>query len=528
MKKMNIFLLGIVLFGFILRIYQLGEVPHGITHDEIGYIFNSYSLAQTGKNVLGESYPFLNYLVRAGYPFMPVTTYISVIVFKFLPLSAFAGRLPNALMGTISIALIYFLAKQIFKKESVALLSALSLAIMPWHIFFSRTAYDIGTAAFFYLLAVVAFFRYPILSMLSFLFALLSYRGMAPISIPLMALLLIYKKTPVRIMVGFLVVIVLFAAVSFANKNRGFLAETKIDVGKVAWEIELMRRDTMGPEKLKQAFINKPMSVLGRWTSNYLYSYSVGHLFLHGEASQIYTMYMRGKLYLVDLLLLLAGAFFLIRKKQEKGAVIFVFGLLAVSGIPGAIVGEPYATRTLPMTIPFALLIATGIDGLIHIRNYGKLIAIGLFGISLFSFTHFLFDYYLRYAYQRADVWVSDMKQVQHDIATQPTPTKKALLTGTTLADLLQYAFYAHVSPTTVQEVWKNAQVNPSQKLELENVVFGGNCNDTHLMADVLDTKVYSIVFGRPNCFDQEEPDHVIRDFYKNTIWNVYYPKGAQ
>lgn len=527
--KYNFWLIAIVFLGFVLRVYQLGEVPRGVTHDEMGYIYNSYSIAKTGKNVLGESYPFLNYLVRAGYPFMPTPTYLSVIVFKFLPLSAFAGRLPNALMGTISVALIYFLAKQLFKKETVALLSASALAIMPWHIFFSRTAYDIGTAAFFYLLAATSFFTYPVLSIVSFLLALFSYRGMVPLAVPLMALLLIYgkivrKRLGVAIL-GFLLVIGIFVGVALINRNRGFLAEATIDLQKIAWEVELMRRDSAGPTKFKEIFLNKPLYIANRWVTNYFYAYSVGHLFVHGEASQIYTMYMRGKLYMIDALLLFTGVYFLIRKKQHKGSVFFALGLLAVSGIPGAIAGEPYATRTFPLTIPLALILGAGADGLIHLRIWGKLLATALIGVYLFSFSYFLFDYYERYTYQRGDVWVSDMKDVRSTIASYPDPRKKVLLTGTTLGDMLQYAFYARSSPLVVQDAWKKAQGELLQKPELDGVVFGGNCNDTHRMSEVLNLGEYSIVFGRPNCFDQEKPDHVIRDFYKNTIWNVYYPK---
>lgn len=42
-------LVGIILVAIILRFWQLGIVPAGVTHDELGYMYNSYSIAKTGQ-----------------------------------------------------------------------------------------------------------------------------------------------------------------------------------------------------------------------------------------------------------------------------------------------------------------------------------------------------------------------------------------------------------------------------------------------------------------------------------------------
>jgi len=68
--------------------------------------------------------------------------------------------LPSALAGTISILLIYFLVKKLFRVSPIALLSALLLAITPWSIHFSRFASEANIALSFFLFATVLFFHW--------------------------------------------------------------------------------------------------------------------------------------------------------------------------------------------------------------------------------------------------------------------------------------------------------------------------------------------------------------------------------
>ena len=46
-------LILIVLLGFSLRVVALDKVPPAMTHDELGYVYNAYSIAKTGEDVNG-------------------------------------------------------------------------------------------------------------------------------------------------------------------------------------------------------------------------------------------------------------------------------------------------------------------------------------------------------------------------------------------------------------------------------------------------------------------------------------------
>lgn len=538
MKKSYLILFLIIFAGALLRLYQLGDVPRGVTHDELGYVYNSYSLATSGRNLLGQPHPFLSYIYGGGFPFMPVTTYLSVIFFKFLPLSAFSGRLPNALLGTISIYLVYLLTKYLFRKESIAILAAGSLAVMPWHIFWSRTAYDVPVAAFFYLAAVTLFMyevnhrRLPIFSPVLFLAALLSYRGMAPVAPALMALCFWYArrylKTPPKSLrvfaAGAVFAAGIFAGTAYANRTHGFMSEAGIDFSKIAWDIELTRRETTGPEKIKQIFINKPMYLLNYYAPNYLNAFSPGHLFLHGEANQIYTMPMRGKLYLVDAVLILSGIYFLLKKRQARGAEMFVFGLVLAGALPCVLLGEPYASRGMFMAVGMAILVAVAIDGLVRIKNIGGIVGIILCAVYLYSGAHFIYDYFFRYTYQRSDVWVADMKEVTRRI--RETPGKgKTMIAGAGFVDVMEYAFYTKTDPVKVQSAWKNQNELANIRFKLDSVDFIQACaklSAFDLLPEVAD---YRLIISRPECFNKEIPADVIRDYYRNPVWKIFLPK---
>ncbi len=78
MLKRHLVLFLILLLAIVLRFWQLGDVPYGVTHDEMGYIYNAYSISQTGKNVFSESFPFLTWMNMQGWPFLPLPIYLSV------------------------------------------------------------------------------------------------------------------------------------------------------------------------------------------------------------------------------------------------------------------------------------------------------------------------------------------------------------------------------------------------------------------------------------------------------------------
>src|SRR5258708_24770677 len=196
MKKL--ILIAIIVLAFALRFYRLDSFP-ALNADEAAIGYNAYSLIQTGKDEHGHAWPihfqsFNDY--KPGLYFYLVLPFI-----KILGLNELAVRLPNAILSVATVLIVYFLVKELFKKDSIALLSALFLAISPWHIHFSRGGWEANTALFLVVSGVLFFHkgltknRYLYLSIIFFVLSMYCYQATRVVT-PLigLGLVLIYRK----------------------------------------------------------------------------------------------------------------------------------------------------------------------------------------------------------------------------------------------------------------------------------------------------------------------------------------------
>jgi len=140
-KKYNIFFLVVILaLAVFFRLYQLKTIPPGLYPDE----------AMNGNNAL-ETIHNNDYKVfysenngREGL-FIDIQA-VSVKIFGNEPWSL---RIISAIFGVFTVLGLYLLAKELFNKESIALLSSFFLAVSFWHINFSRIGFRAIMAPFF-------------------------------------------------------------------------------------------------------------------------------------------------------------------------------------------------------------------------------------------------------------------------------------------------------------------------------------------------------------------------------------------
>src|SRR5512146_195611 len=95
-KKEIIFFAAVLIIAAVLRLWMLGHVPISFSDDEIREVSNAYSIAKTGKDVLGNRLPLVFSLDGAS-TYGQVPIYISGIFFLIMPLTPFVSRLPFAL-----------------------------------------------------------------------------------------------------------------------------------------------------------------------------------------------------------------------------------------------------------------------------------------------------------------------------------------------------------------------------------------------------------------------------------------------
>ncbi|MDE2588914.1 MAG: glycosyltransferase family 39 protein, partial [Patescibacteria group bacterium] len=163
MKKIILIALfiGIFLLGTGLRFYKLGAVPNSMDWDEVSWGYNAYSVLLTGKDEYGQFLP-LSFKAFGDYK-QPVYVYSELLPIQLFGLNAFSVRFPSAFFGTLSIPFVFLLVYELFRKKKYAVpaafLSMLFFAISPWHIQFSRVAFESVLGLFFVLLGVWLFVK---------------------------------------------------------------------------------------------------------------------------------------------------------------------------------------------------------------------------------------------------------------------------------------------------------------------------------------------------------------------------------
>lgn len=146
----------IILLALALRLYQIGIVPVSLNRDEVGLGYDAYMLLKTGRDQYNK---FLPLTLRSSDDYKPALyAYLSVPVIGVLGLHEQSTRLTSALTGSLTIFILYFLVIETLKnhreftvgrEHKIALLAAFILAISPWHIQYSRGAYEVNLALFF-------------------------------------------------------------------------------------------------------------------------------------------------------------------------------------------------------------------------------------------------------------------------------------------------------------------------------------------------------------------------------------------
>jgi hypothetical protein len=358
-----ILFLLIVWFGFFVRTARIADIPAGLFCDEADVGYNAYMLLTTGHDEYGKVLPI--FFKSFGQYVGPVQIYSTVPFVWLYGLNEYATRLPSALYGVLGIFVLYLLVKELFRKESyavsLAVLSALLLAITPWHIQFSRVSLDGLTAFVFFTVLGLYWFLvaqrkiwFLPFSILAFAIGLYSY-FVARIFVPIFGLVLFVmyirfflKHVRMTVFCSFLVTLLLAPLVMNVLSSDGVVHWKQVSI-----------------------FYNPPKdeSVAERMVANYFRHYSVDFLFLKGDAGMPGQYITRhsvkhfGEFYFFEFPLVLVGIYFLYKRhRKSKVFYILLFWLLLFP--IGSIVSadeSPQATRSIIGVIPFTILAALGL-----------------------------------------------------------------------------------------------------------------------------------------------------------------------
>ncbi|MCD6553164.1 MAG: glycosyltransferase family 39 protein, partial [Anaerolineae bacterium] len=120
-------LLVILSVAVFLRLHNLANVPHGLSHDEL-------TNSQMAEDVLGGARPIY---FTGGYGHEPLYLYLMAATVRLFGNNALGIRLPSALCGLLGMGASYALARRLFGVK-VALITGAGLAVSWWPVFYSR------------------------------------------------------------------------------------------------------------------------------------------------------------------------------------------------------------------------------------------------------------------------------------------------------------------------------------------------------------------------------------------------------
>ena len=145
------FIFAVFLFS---RLFRLSSLPYGIHVDEQGAVLDGYYLSHYGydRNMAHMPPHLMNYFNGQS----SLYAYSAALIFKFLPFSVFAGRLPAVIWGSIGFFFLFALCRELFDKDNaIALLSTVFYTSFPFIMSSQRWGLDCNLYA---PLAVISMF----------------------------------------------------------------------------------------------------------------------------------------------------------------------------------------------------------------------------------------------------------------------------------------------------------------------------------------------------------------------------------
>lgn len=372
MTKPKFILLSIIILASVLRLWNLSSNPPGLTSDEAALGYNAYSILKTGRDEHGELLPIVFKSFGDWKPGLYV--YLTVPFVAVLGLNELSVRLVGAISGIVAVLLIFVLAKRLFNSEKTGILAAFVLATLPWHIHFSRGAWEISLAFTLLLGGLVLFLKRNFyLAALLFGLTYWAYQGakMAT-TVTLLGLLLVYYKDIFKVnrnillKCGAIFILLLTPIALSVLQGKGGRLEvfsvfsyppSEEFVKKTLSQEDNKSRNSLEYNLYHSNLLHFKRGVIGR----YLNYYSPRFLFFEGDwNNQRHSVPNAGQLLLIQLVFLIAGFIALAKLKADKTA-LFIWFLLFTLSLPAALSRDSIqAVRSFNMILPLTLLLALG------------------------------------------------------------------------------------------------------------------------------------------------------------------------
>ncbi|MCX6726209.1 MAG: glycosyltransferase family 39 protein [Candidatus Shapirobacteria bacterium] len=414
--RLTIFIILITIVSFTCRFWQLTNYPVHLSMDEATIGINAYSVLETGNDEWGFHLPLAFKSVGDYKP--PVNVYLTVISIKIFGYTEFAIRFPSAFIGTITPIIVFFLLLELSFSPTASLFASLWLAVLPWHIHYSRGGYESVTALFCLIAGILFLIKWfkthylyqLVLTVIFLSLSVWTYHAERLLT-PIITIVLLYiyrldlklKKYSKNYIIGFF--ILCFFAVPFLNQAL-FSPAIKARV-----ETTSFLHDPRLTNQLSKNFISNQYKIINYWAGKYVDYFDLKFISWQGMQFTPPEYPDVGLVFLIDVPFLLLGLYQLIKSKNKKLQQI-TWTLILLGPLPASLaMNDQHALRALTWLPAFIILMTFTFE---YLKYKLPLLCIYFF-LLLINFAYFFniytiqspyyFSEYSQYGFKQAAVY---------------------------------------------------------------------------------------------------------------------------
>lgn len=514
--KEKFFLFFIIVLAFFLRLWRVEKIPSGLYWDEAAIALDAKSISQTGKDHHG------NFWLQAIYPSwgdykLPVYIIFSSLFFKIIPQRIeLAVRMPSVIVGAFTVALIYFLSRELFKNEKrdfsgLAFFSSFLLAVSPWHLQFSRAAFEANLALFFNILAFLFFLKANKKILFSFLGVIFSALAIytyysARIVNPLILILIFsfyWHKNFKRIIVFVLSIIFLFLLCQplYFSPLRPKAEQLRLSTLNILNDSSLFNYSSSLVNADKNNFLariihHRFLYLFKKMLENYSAHFSLDYFLISGDTNLRHSTGRIGIMFLAAFLALIYGQYQLLRKNIKN--FLFLNFCLAVVFLPASVPYEvPHSLRSLNGVVFLNLISAYGLIEFFKKNFFVKISLIFLFCLQLIFYLH---DYYQHYPERSYLAWQGGYKEAIFKVKNEYSQAQKIIFTSKYGRPYLYFLLYSNYPLKKFQEqrisFLKENPLNYEEtrvidKIEFKDIDFSKDKNENKVLLIGTSDEIY-------------------------------------
>lgn len=423
---MQKFILVLILtVASILRLWDLSVIPPSASLDEASIAYNAYSVLKTGGDEFGD-FPFPS---QRGYDDFRRSTYllISIPFVAVFGLSTIAIRLPAAILSILTVWAVFYIVRELFDKKSrhsftFATISALLLAISPWHIYISHLGHESNASFSFFVFGVLFFLKgirnskFLLISAIFFTFSMISYySGQLFIPLFVTSIFIIFRKkifpailSNTRSKIISLLAVIGIVPILFAIfspdaliRYRGTsVLNPQVHPERFDEFVKMRNKAVEQGDFIGSILFNRRVFFAKVLVENYLSHFRPSWLF-SASTNDAFKAPFTGLLYPWQLPFILLGAIAFIKsRKFDRKIKFFVFLWFALGPLPATIATQaPHAMRAYNMLPVWQFLTALGITYLLfRFKRFQYLVGLLVVVIAFYSFFGFLKNYFVEFA----------------------------------------------------------------------------------------------------------------------------------